>query len=82
MLESGEIAQYPVAERWVYLISFEPPPPPGCYDCISTPFKIVVLMDGVAVRGNQIALESPLHLGENLPSLRSHLSKFSLLLTA
>jgi hypothetical protein len=32
--------------------------------------------------GNQIALESPYTFGENLPSLRSHLSKFSLLLTA
>jgi hypothetical protein len=45
----GEIALYPVAERWVYLISFDPPRPAGCQDCLSTPFKIVVLMDGVAV---------------------------------
>jgi hypothetical protein len=46
----GEIALYPVAERWVYLISFDPPLPSGCNDCMSTPFKIVVLMNGVAVQ--------------------------------
>jgi hypothetical protein len=44
-----EIALRRVAERWVYLISFDPPLPPGCSDCLSTPFRIVVLMDGVAV---------------------------------
>jgi hypothetical protein len=50
--KAGEIALYPVAERWVYLISFSPPRPTECQyslDCLSTPFKIVVLMDGVAV---------------------------------
>jgi len=45
----SEIALSPVAERWVYLISFNPPPPPGCADCMSEPFRVVVLMDGVAV---------------------------------
>ena len=45
----GEIALSPVAERWVYLISFDPPLPSGCRDCMSMPFKIVVLMDGMAV---------------------------------
>ena len=45
----GEIALHPIAERWVYLISFDPPLPPGCADCLSSPFKIVVLMNGVAV---------------------------------
>jgi len=49
----AEITLAPVANRWVYLISFEPPPPPGCYDCMSTPFRIVVLMDGVAVKATK-----------------------------
>jgi hypothetical protein len=42
------IELFPLAQRWVYLISFDPPLR-GCQDCISTPFKIVVLMDGLAV---------------------------------
>lgn len=55
----GEIALYPVAERWVYLISFDPPPTPRCYDCISAPFKIVVLMDGVAVSATKSRWNPP-----------------------
>src|ERR1700746_1000696 len=47
----SEIALSRVAERWVYLVSFDPPQPAGCMDCMSTPSKIVVLMDGVAVTG-------------------------------
>jgi hypothetical protein len=48
-----EIVLHPIAERWVYLISFEPPLPPGCQDCMSTPFSVVVLMDGVAVKATK-----------------------------
>jgi hypothetical protein len=55
----GEIVLYPVAERWVYLISFGPPPPRGCYDCMSTPFKIAVLMDGVAVMATKSRWNPP-----------------------
>jgi hypothetical protein len=44
-----EIALSRVAERWVYLISFDPPVPPGRAEFTFTVFKIVVLMDGVAV---------------------------------
>jgi hypothetical protein len=49
----SEIALHRVAERWVYLISFDPPLPPDCKDCLSTTFKIVVLMDGVAVTAKE-----------------------------
>ena len=56
---AGEIALYPVAERWVYLISFDPPLPPGCLDCMSTPFKIVVLMDGMAVTATKSRWNPP-----------------------
>ena len=56
---AGEIALYPVAERWVYLISFDPPLPPGCRDCMSTPFKIVVLMDGMAVTATKSRWNPP-----------------------
>jgi hypothetical protein len=56
---AGEIALYPVAERWVYLISFEPPLLPGCNDCMSAPFKIVVLMNGVAVKAARSGWSPP-----------------------
>ena len=49
----GEIALSPVGDRWVYLLSFEPPPPLGCMDCMSTYFRIVVLMDGVSVKATK-----------------------------
>ena len=45
----NDIGLVPVADRWVYLIAFEEPPLPGCLDCLSFPFKIVVRMDGLAV---------------------------------
>ena len=44
-----EIKLVPVSERWVYVIVFIPPPPPNCYDCMVTPFNVVVTMDGIAV---------------------------------
>ena len=44
-----EIKLVPLTERWVYLVSFTPPPPPHTADYMSTPFSIVVTMDGTAV---------------------------------
>ena len=43
------IALVPVGDRWVYSIEFTEPPRSGCADCLSTPFRVVVMMDGVAV---------------------------------
>jgi hypothetical protein len=45
----GTIALVGVRDRWVYVIEFTEPPPEGCADCLSTPFRVVVMMDGVAV---------------------------------
>jgi hypothetical protein len=45
----NSIALVPVHDRWVYVIEFTEPPPAECPDCISTPFRVVVMMDGVAV---------------------------------
>jgi hypothetical protein len=44
-----EIKLVPLGERWVYVVSFSPPLPRDCYDCLTTPFDIVVTMDGNAV---------------------------------
>jgi len=44
-----EIKLVPLSERWVYVVSLTPPPPPNCYDCPANPFSIVVTMDGNAV---------------------------------
>ena len=44
-----EIKLVPLIERWVYVVSFTPPPPPNTADHMSTPFGIVVTMDGNAV---------------------------------
>jgi len=44
-----EIQLVSLSERWVYVVSFTPPPPPNCYDCLASPFRIVVTMDGNAV---------------------------------
>jgi len=44
-----EIALHRIGERWVYLVSFDPPSPPGVNEWMSSPFRIVVLMDGTAV---------------------------------
>lgn len=44
-----EIKLVPLSERWVYVVSFTPPPPPNCGDCLTSPFGIVVTMDGNAV---------------------------------
>ena len=41
-----EIKLVPLSERWVYVVSFTPPLPPNCQNCMSTPFSIVVTMDG------------------------------------
>src|ERR1700692_3617134 len=38
----------PLIERWVYVVSYTPPPR-DCQDCMATPFSIVVTMDGNAV---------------------------------
>ena len=45
----GAIALVPVNDRWVYTIEFTEPPKSGCGDCLSTLFRIVVLMDGTVV---------------------------------
>ena len=55
----GEISLFPVADRWVYLISFDSPRRAGCQDCMSTPFKIVVLMDGIAVTATKSRWNPP-----------------------
>ena len=39
-----EIKLVPLIERWVYMVSFTPPPPPKTADYMSTPFSIVVTM--------------------------------------
>ena len=44
-----EIKLVPLSEAWVYVVSFTPPLPRDCQDCITTPFGIVVTMDGNAV---------------------------------
>ena len=53
-----EIKLVPLRERWVYVVSFTPPLPRNCQDCLTTPFSVVVTMDGNAItavvsRGNQ-----------------------------
>ena len=50
-----EIKLVPLSERWVYVVSFTPPPPPNVSDYMTAPFSIVVTMDGNAV----IAVASP-----------------------
>jgi hypothetical protein len=49
---------HPVAERWVYLIFFDPPLPPGCADCMSSPFNCDV-DEWSRCDGNQIELDAP-----------------------
>ena len=49
----GQIELHPIADRWVYLISFDPPPPPGYQEWESAPVKVVVLMDGLAVKASK-----------------------------
>ena len=44
-----EIKLVPLSERWVYVVSFTPPPPPNAADYMTTPFSIIVTMDGNAV---------------------------------
>ena len=41
-----EIKLVPLSERWAYVVVFTPPPPLNCYDCMVTPFNVVVTMDG------------------------------------
>lgn len=45
----SEIKLIPVGERWVYVVSFTPPLPRDCRDCMTTPFGVVVTMDGNAI---------------------------------
>ena len=45
----SEVALRPVAQRWVYLVEFSEPMPQGAFEHLSSPFKLVVLMDAVAV---------------------------------
>ena len=59
LLELIDISLSPVTERWVYLISFDPPRRAGCQDCMSTPFTIVVLMDGIAVAATKSRSNTP-----------------------
>lgn len=42
----GTLKLHPIRDRWVYEVSFCPPPPPECKDCICFPFTVVVPMDG------------------------------------
>jgi hypothetical protein len=44
-----EIKLVPLSERWVYIVSFTPPPQPNVGDYMTTPFSIIVTMDGNAV---------------------------------
>jgi len=37
-------------DRWVYIVSFSPPRPESVSESVASPFKIVVLMDGTAVK--------------------------------
>jgi hypothetical protein len=53
----GEITLVPTAEAWVYLISFTPPKCRDCYDCLYSPFSVVVTMDGVAVTATKLHRE-------------------------
>jgi hypothetical protein len=45
----NEIKLVPQSERWVYVVSFTPPLPRGCQDCMTTPFSVVVPMGGNAI---------------------------------
>jgi len=45
----GTIALIPVRDRWVYSIEFTEPRRSGCADCFSSPFRVLVMMDGTAV---------------------------------
>jgi len=45
----NEIKLVPLSERWVYVVSFTPPMPRDCQDCLTTPFSVVVTMDGNAL---------------------------------
>jgi len=42
----NEIKLVPLSERWVYVVSFTPPLPRDCQDCMTTSFSVVVTMDG------------------------------------
>jgi hypothetical protein len=44
-----EIKLVPIGERWVYVVSFTAPPPADVQEYMSSPFAIVVTMDGNAV---------------------------------
>lgn len=45
----NEIKLVSLSERWVYVVSFTPPLPRGCQDCLTAPFSVVVTMDGNAI---------------------------------
>ena len=45
----NEIKLVPLNERWVYVVSFVTPMSRFCADCLTTPFGVVVTMDGNAV---------------------------------
>jgi hypothetical protein len=45
----NEIKLVQLSERWVYVVSFTPPLPRDCQDCMTTPFSIAVMMDGNAL---------------------------------
>jgi len=45
----NEIKLVPLSERWVYVVSFTPPLPRNCQDCLTAPFSVVVTMDGNAI---------------------------------
>ena len=45
----NEIKLVPLGERWIYVVSFTPPLPRDCRDCLTMPFSVVATMDGNAV---------------------------------
>ncbi len=54
-----EIKLIPLSERWVYVVSFIPALPRNCQDCMTTPFSVVVTMDGNAITGVVSRWEPP-----------------------
>jgi hypothetical protein len=45
----SKISLQPIRDRWVYTVEFIAPLPPGYADYLSSPFNVVVTMNGLAV---------------------------------
>ena len=52
-----EIKLVPLVERWLYVVCFTPPPR-HCQDCMTTPFSIIVTMDGNPVAATCVEVET------------------------